>query len=105
LIPRQFSLLVEANRRRLSHREMIQAYTTSAVINYSLGAPEEPILPISFMPNYRAPKTQIANKPTHKLTEDELTDWQSRVANLAAELKLGHGPMLDEIRSQSDAGK
>jgi hypothetical protein len=36
------------------------------------------------------------------MTPDEIIDWQTRVANLAAELKVGHGPMLDEIRSKSD---
>lgn len=78
----------------------MHAYTTAAVINYSLGAPEEGIEPQRFMPNFRQPKAEELPPPT--MTPDEIIDWQTRVANLAAELKVGHGPMLDEIRSKSD---
>lgn len=80
---------------------MVQAYTTAAVINYSLAAPEDPAKPTQFMPHYRKPEPNEA-APVSPITEDELLDWQTRVANLAAELKVGHGPMLDEIRSKAD---
>lgn len=103
LTPRQFHLLAEAHRRHLSHMEMLPAYTTAAVINYSLGAPDEPVQPTRFMPHWRQPKS--APSVTHRrYTEDEVIDWQARVAQLAAEMKQGHGAMLDEIRKQSDAG-
>ena len=102
LTPRQFHLLAEAHRKRLAHQEMIQAYTTAAIINYSLAAPDDPAQPIQFMPHYRksAPAEAV---PANPITQDELTDWQTRVANLAAEMKAGHGPMLSEIQSKSNA--
>jgi len=103
LTPRQFHLLTEAHRRHLSHMEMIQAYTTSAVIN-TMGAPEEPVPPTKFMPNWRQPKQAPSDTQFKRLTLAEITDWQARVVNLAAELRQGHGPMLDEIRKQSNAG-
>jgi hypothetical protein len=81
---------------------MIQAYTTSAVINYSMGHPEEPVQPISFAPNYRQLPVETAETPKLNYTEDEVLDWQARVANLAAELKQGGGAMLDQIRSASN---
>jgi hypothetical protein len=99
LTPRQFALLVETHRRHNSHWEMIQAYTTSAVINFSMGAPDEVVQPMRYMPSYRAAQPAVS-RPL--FTEDEVIDWETRVAQLAAELKQGHGAMLDEIRSQSD---
>lgn len=103
LTPRQFHLLSEVHRRRLLHHEEIQAYTTAAVINYSLGAPEDAVQPMRFMPHWKTPQQVVATTGT-AFTEDVILDWQTRVANLAAEMKQGHGPMLDEIRKQSNAG-
>jgi hypothetical protein len=101
LTPRQFHLLAEAHRKRLAHQEMIQAYTTAAIINYSLAAPDDPAQPIQFMPHYKKPAPDEA-VPANPITEDELTDWQTRVANLAAELKAGGGPMLEEIKAKAN---
>lgn len=103
LTPRQFHLLVEAHHKRLAHQEMIQAYTTAAVINYSLAAPEQGVKPTDFMPHYRRPEADAKTASAPKFTADELQDWQTRVMNLAAELKQGHGPMLDEIKAKADA--
>lgn len=101
LTPRQFHLLNEAHRKSLVHREMIQAYTTAAIINYSLGAPETPAQPVDFIPHYQRPASEASTKPV-KLTEGELQDWNTRVMNLAAELKQGHGPMLDAMKEKAN---
>ncbi len=97
LTPSQFALLVEAHRKHLEHDEMIQAYTTAAIINYSMGAPESPAQPLLFMPSYREATGTEPAKP--KMTADDVIDWQARVAQLAAELKQGHGPTLDRINA------
>jgi hypothetical protein len=98
LTPRQFSLLVDAHRKHLAHREMLHAYTTSAVINFAFSAPEKPVQPADFMPNYTV-KPVIDSKPA--FTEDDVVDWQAKVANLAAEMKVGGGPLLDELQDKS----
>lgn len=101
LVPRQFHLLTEARRKHLAHQEMIQAYTTAAIINYSLAAPDEPAQPTQFMPHYQKPKLD-GDVVQNTISEDALLDWQTRIANLAAELKAGKGPLLDEIKAQSN---
>jgi hypothetical protein len=49
------------------------------------------------MPNLA---TEVENKPTTRIkrySDDDVMDWHSRIANLAAEMKAGGGPLLDEI--------
>jgi hypothetical protein len=95
LTPRQFYLLREAHRKRLVHSEMLHAYTTANVINRSFAPPEEPVKVTDFMPNFR--QMDIAEDPKPKVSEDEALMWQTRIANLAAEMKQGHGPLLESI--------
>jgi hypothetical protein len=92
---------MQAHRRRLAHAEMIQAQTTASIINYSLSPPEHPVKPADLCFNYKPP-VPVEKPKGPVITEDILIDWQARVANLAAELKQGHGPMLDEIKRQSN---
>lgn len=103
LTPRQFSLLMDAHRKRLAHTEMVHAFTTAAVINYAFSSPEKPVQPSDFMPNHRdVVSTDSPSQAPRRYTDDEVLDWQARVAQLAAEMKQGHGAMLDEIRENSN---
>lgn len=96
LTPRQFYLLREAHRKRLVHSEMLHGYTTMAVINHGFAPPENPVRVIDFMPNFRHADVEEPSRP--KITEDEALMWQANIANLAAEMKQGHGPLLDSIQ-------
>lgn len=69
---------------------MLQAQTTTAIINYAFSPPEHPVQPIDFCFNFRKPKTSEVQSPRAKYTADEIIDWQTRVANLAAELRKGN---------------
>lgn len=89
---------MDAHRRRLLHAEMIQAQTTAAVINYAFGAPSDPVNASAFCFSLDKAKPQPAAK---RYTDDEIIDWQAKVANLAAELKAGGGPTLDSIQGES----
>ena len=53
LTPRMFHMLYARHREALLHREMVAAFTTAAVINFSMGAPKQPVPPVRFMPNHR----------------------------------------------------
>jgi len=55
MTPKQFHLLWRRHREDILHREMIAAFTTSAVINHSLCRPEMPVQPKDFMPNFIVP--------------------------------------------------
>lgn len=96
LTPRQFSLLMDAHKRRLIHAEMIGAFTTAGVINFSFAPPQKPVLPKEFMPNFRAEQEPVPEN-VQAYSEEEIVDWHARIANLAAEMKAGGGPMLDEL--------
>ena len=52
------------------------------------------------MPNLKADSDEHSEAPAHtrKFTQDELVDWQTRIANLAAEMKAGGGPLLDQLQ-------
>jgi hypothetical protein len=86
---------------------MVQAFTTAAIINFSMGAPSKPVRPLEFMPHFRKPTRAVETETTQgrSHTKDEIQDWNLRIANLAAELKQGHGPMLDAIKKEANAGK
>lgn len=78
---------------------MMHAQTTAAIINFAFSPLENPVEPWIFCPNLGDPE----DKPVRRrFTEDEVIDFDTRVANLAAELKAGGGPMLDEIRRASN---
>jgi hypothetical protein len=82
LTPRQFTLLCERHRESLAHREMIGAYITTAVKNFSMCPPEEPAAMTDYMPSHRAASTRAP-----ELSEEDLqrqSDWNIRVAELAA---------------------
>lgn len=88
LTPCQFSLLIDAHKKRLAHAEMLQAMTTAAVINYAFSPPEHPVSASDFCFNLRPPKVAQVQA---KYTEDDIIDWQTRVANLAAEMRKTQG--------------
>jgi hypothetical protein len=100
LTPRQYSLLMDAHRNRLLHAEMVQAQTTAAVVNFAFGAPEDPVNPSMFC--FHLPEKKVQESAPKRYGEDEIIEWQARVANLAAEMKMGGGPMLDAIRSEAN---
>jgi hypothetical protein len=83
---------------------MMHAYTTAAIINFSFSPPRDPVSHTLFMPNYVAePSSSAEQPPAPKYTEEEIIEWQARVASLAAEMRAGHGPLLEEIKRGSDA--
>lgn len=90
---------MDAHRKHLAHTEMVQAQTTAAIINYAFSPPETPVQPSDLCFNHWPPKPVDAQQKKSSITEDELIDWQARVENLAAEMKAGGGPMLDEINN------
>lgn len=90
---------MKAHKRRLAHSEMLHAQITAAVINFAFSPPNKPAQPADFCFNL---ERTIQPPPVKKFTQDELMDWETRVMNLASELKAGGGPMLDEIRRTSD---
>src|SRR5690242_5958612 len=98
---------MDAHKRRLTHTEMIQAFTTAAVINFSFAPPQKAVLPKEFMPNFRSEHEPVPENVT-VYSEEVVVDWHARIANLAAEMKAGGGPMLDElnrkIREEQNAG-
>lgn len=90
LTPRQFDLLDTRYREHRAHTEMVGAFTTAAVINYSVNGPEKYISPIRFMPN-----SIVEQAP--ELTEEELeneSNYNLKVLQMAAELKAQHGKSI-----------
>lgn len=66
MTPRQFRLLRERRREDLAHRELVQAWTTAAVINHSMLRPEDAVSPLDYMPHHRLAK------PVREQSEEEL---------------------------------
>lgn len=67
------------------HREMVQAFTTAAIVNHSLYRPADPVQPKDFMPNYAAP---VAPQPKgDPIAEDVLADYRSKRAHIGALLQ------------------
>ena len=98
LTPKQYTLLCDRHRDELVHREMVAAFTTAAIVNFSLSAPEKPVAPLEWMPNYKAP--QIAAPSSH--SKADRTAFDCRRAQLTAELKTYAetgiaGPVLLEM--------
>lgn len=82
----------------------MHAYTTAAIINFSFSPPRDPVSHTLFMPNYVAePSSRPEEPPVRRYTDEEIIEWQARVASLAAEMKAGQGPLLDEIKRSSSA--
>lgn len=86
MTPRQFHLLWGRRREDLLHREMIQAFTTAAIINYSLCRPNEPIAPKDFMPNFVVPTAKHEPKG-EPVSESDMADYKSKRAHISALLK------------------
>lgn len=85
MTPKQFHLLWERHREELVHREMIQAFTTAAVINFSLSRPDEAVAPRDFMPNFMVPvKPEPEGEP---VSSEEMQDYLSKRAHVSALLK------------------
>lgn len=85
MTPRQFHLLWGRHREEIMHREMIQAFTTAAVINHSICRPNEPVAPKEFMPNFQLPKAKEPEAET--VTSEEMADYRSQRAHISALLK------------------
>ena len=76
---------------------MIQAYTTTAVINYSISAPENPATPYLFMPNHDGPREMDQQAAIPEQRAEAHQEFQQRALQLAAEIKQGFGPLYEEI--------
>jgi hypothetical protein len=84
MTPRQFHLLRERRREELAHRELVAGWTTAAVINHSMAPPEEPALPLDFMPHHKM------SMPKREQTEEELQeehDFNLRALEMGARMK------------------
>lgn len=85
LTPRLFHLLWERHRERIIHTELLHAWTTAAIINFSGYGPEKPVPESTFIPNRRtAPDPESEGEP---IGDDEMSAYRSKVANLAALLE------------------
>ena len=63
---------------------MCSAFTTAAVVNYSLARPEDGVSPLDYMPSH---KQHIAPKP--ELTEEQLDEQSDfNIAVLAMAIKM-----------------
>lgn len=107
MTPRQFHLLWGRHREELVHREMIQAFSTAAIINFSLARPEEPVAPKDFMPNFQLPKAKESEAAT--VTSEEMADYRSKRAHISALLKMYQAtgkpdPYLAKIGLVSNGG-
>jgi hypothetical protein len=69
------------------HREMVQALTTAAVINYSLCRPETPVQPKDFMPNFTAPIQKPDGPPIPFEVRGEFEAKRARVGALLKKYK------------------
>lgn len=85
MTPRQFHLLWDQYREALLHTELCHAYTTAALINFSIYAPKEPIAESVFMPNLPQRREKAPEGPP--IDGDELAEYSSKVANIAALLE------------------
>ncbi len=65
MTPRQFALLRDRRREEMVQRELIAAYTTTAVINFAANPPKEGVRPLDFMPSH--PKTTAFGKSDAQL--------------------------------------
>lgn len=107
MTPRQFHLLWGRHREEVIHREMLQAFTTAAIINFSLCRPEEPVAPKDFMPNFQIPKAKEPEAET--VTSEEMADYRSKRAHISALLQIYNAtgkadPYLVQIGLVSDGG-
>jgi hypothetical protein len=66
---------------------MIQAFTTAAVVNFSLSRPDEAVAPRDFMPNFmvQAKHSEPEGEP---VSEDVMADYRSTRAHIGALLKM-----------------
>jgi hypothetical protein len=53
LTPRQFHLLIDQHRERVEHQELLAGTVASAVANWSMKSPKEPLCAADFMPSRR----------------------------------------------------
>ena len=98
LTPRQYDLLVQRHREALTHREMVAAFTTSAVVNHSFSPPDKPVPPSHWMPHFEPPRVSVATPATPKQMEAK-AEFDGKAAQLTAEMKAysetgAVGPML-----------
>jgi len=63
---------------------MCHAYTTAAVINYSMMRPEKGVSPLDFMPNHRQ---RVERHPPTDEQQQALSDYNLRVLIEATKLK------------------
>lgn len=100
LTPRLFHVLYERHKAALVHTEMCHAFTTAAVLNTSPWPQKKASTPLQWMPNHRRFAVSSAPKALKKLTPTQARQHEEKQAKLfalVAELKRGHGPMLDKI--------
>jgi hypothetical protein len=64
---------------------MVAAFTTAAVINFSMARPEEGASPLDYMPSHRAYKSAAAEQTEEELERE--SDWNIRVMQRAGEIR------------------
>lgn len=96
LTPRQWKLLDRRHKDALAHREMVAAHTTAAVLNWRFWRNrEEPAKVTDFMPNYRKPEIAAPDKSPEQMQAE--SDFNVRIAELAEQMRVGAGPLYEEI--------
>jgi hypothetical protein len=65
---------------------MLHAFTTAAIINFSLCRPEDPVAPKDFMPNFQPPKPE--EPEVEAVTSEEMANYRSKRAHISALLKI-----------------
>jgi hypothetical protein len=110
MTPRQFHLLWDRHREDLLHREMVQAFTTAAVINHSFSPPKERAQAGDFMPNWKPERLPVRQEPQGEAFPEEVVDdYRATRAHLAALFERYQAtgiadPYLVKIGLVSDGG-
>lgn len=83
----------------MRHRELLQAWTTAAVINYSIRAPQQMVSAELFMPSGLGVQAQPQPKKADPEMQGRFQLWLAKREQLALELKAGKGKLLEEVLS------
>jgi hypothetical protein len=87
MTPKQFHLLWGRHREDIMHREMVQAFTTAAIINHSLCRPEEPVQPKDFMPNFAPPVRKQEGPPIPPEVRGAFEAKRAKISRLLKQYK------------------
>ena len=98
LTPRQFHLLWEEHREHMVHTEMLQGWTTAAVVNSSPYR-REGVSALQYMPSHReSPMRQASAKKLTAKQQRVRAGWLAKRAQVAAEMRAGGGACLAKLK-------